>query len=203
MTRDELILTHMAMVARIARKLSHILPEHLDLRDLIGAGYIGLVEAADAYRPERGPFDHFAYFRVRGAIIDANRRQAYREELNDSIDAWAETLAKRQEDRGGAGGELSKMHVMRDRSPLPDELAARRDMARALGQAMSELPRDEMIILHRHLEGERLRETAVAFGRSVGWTRAKLKTAREQGQATLRGQAAPARRRVFVETRAA
>jgi len=44
-------------------------PQEVD--DLISAGTIGLIEAADRYDPKRGvPFASFAYRRIKGAVID-------------------------------------------------------------------------------------------------------------------------------------
>ncbi len=44
--------------------------------DYISAGYLGLVEAADRYQSDFGEFTTFAFLRVRGAIIDAIRKNA-------------------------------------------------------------------------------------------------------------------------------
>jgi RNA polymerase sigma factor (sigma-70 family) len=195
-TRDELILAHLPMVGRIARKISHMLAPHLDIRDLVGAGCIGLVEAANRYRPANGAFDHFAYFRIRGAIIDANRRQAYREELNDSIDAWAEA-----EIRSAAVGGQARLKTMlvRDARPLEDEMVGTAKLARVLRRAVDALPLDERLVLLAHLRGERMADTARERGRSLTWTRGKLTAAREDVTARLRGLPMPARRRTFVD----
>jgi len=43
----------------------------VEVDDLISAGTIGLIEAADRYDPKRGvPFASFAYSRIKGAVID-------------------------------------------------------------------------------------------------------------------------------------
>lgn len=49
------------------------LPAHIELDDLVQDGTIGLIQAAGAYRPERGEFQAFAAPRIRGAILDAIR----------------------------------------------------------------------------------------------------------------------------------
>jgi DNA-directed RNA polymerase specialized sigma subunit len=48
------------------------------------------MKAAAAYDPALGHFEHFAYFRIRGAVIDSQRRQAYKEEANESLQALAD-----------------------------------------------------------------------------------------------------------------
>ena len=64
----------MAMVRSIARRLHRTLPRHIDLDDLISAGYLGLVDAAQKFEESRQThFRSYAEFRVRGAILDSLR----------------------------------------------------------------------------------------------------------------------------------
>jgi RNA polymerase sigma factor for flagellar operon FliA len=73
--RDRLILDHLPLVRHVAGKLAAELPPGVDLENLESAGVLGLVEAANAFDPERGAqFKTFAYARVRGAILDELRR---------------------------------------------------------------------------------------------------------------------------------
>jgi RNA polymerase sigma factor FliA len=58
-------------VATIARVVARRLPPHVDRDDLISAGYLGLIEAAQSYDPARGKsFETFASYRIRGAMLD-------------------------------------------------------------------------------------------------------------------------------------
>jgi RNA polymerase sigma factor for flagellar operon FliA len=57
-------------VRYVARRMSGV-GAQLEIDDLVSAGTIGLIEAADRYDATRGvPFGTFAYRRIRGAIID-------------------------------------------------------------------------------------------------------------------------------------
>jgi RNA polymerase sigma factor (sigma-70 family) len=202
LTRDDLILAHLPMVGRIAGKLSHILPKSLDIQDLTAAGFVGLIQAADAYKPERGQFDHFAYYRVRGAIIDAHRRRAFQEELHESIDSWTEATLD-----AGNHSEFYKARFklaeLRDRAPLPEAKAAERERVRLLWSAIRDLPRDERCVLRRYLAGESANAIARQLRRPPAWTRGKLESARRQVAATLTGRQMPARPRQFAEKLAA
>ena len=65
---------HMAMVRSVARRLHRTLPRHIELDDLISAGYLGLVDAAQKFEQSRQTqFRSYAEFRVRGAILDSLR----------------------------------------------------------------------------------------------------------------------------------
>lgn len=65
---------HMAMVRSVARRLHRTLPRHIELDDLISAGYLGLVDAAQKFQQSRQThFRSYAEFRVRGAILDSLR----------------------------------------------------------------------------------------------------------------------------------
>ena len=71
----ELVMQHLAMVGFIAGRACASLPAGVSEDDLIGAGALGLVEAAHRYDPSAGvKFTTFAYPRVRGAIIDHLRQ---------------------------------------------------------------------------------------------------------------------------------
>ncbi|MCW8918223.1 MAG: RNA polymerase sigma factor FliA [Gammaproteobacteria bacterium] len=72
---DELLERHAPLVARIASHLKGRLPETVARDDLIQAGMIGLLEAAQNFRQGRGAvFETFAGIRIRGAMLDEVRR---------------------------------------------------------------------------------------------------------------------------------
>ncbi len=73
--RNELILNHLPLVKHVLGRLAGELPPHVDLENLESAGVLGLVEAAQKFDPTRNAqFKTFAYFRIRGAILDELRR---------------------------------------------------------------------------------------------------------------------------------
>src|SRR5262252_7141231 len=123
--RERSILTSLPLVARLARDVRRMFASHLDVRDLTQAGAVGLLKAADAYDPALGKFEAYAYFRVRGAIIDSQKRRTYREEANVSLQAL--TTAN----DGWLPDQLE-----RDRAPLADEVAAREQMRRRVAVAI-------------------------------------------------------------------
>ena len=68
------IADHMPMVRAVARRLHRTLPRHIELDDLISAGYLGLVDAAQKFeQAKQTQFRTYAEFRVRGAILDSLR----------------------------------------------------------------------------------------------------------------------------------
>jgi RNA polymerase sigma factor (sigma-70 family) len=152
---------------------------HLDLRDLTQAGAVGLVSAADTYHPTRGDFAPYAYFRIRGAIIDSQKRRTYREEGHVSLQAIAEAHD------GWLPPELDT-----DPAALADAIAEREEIHRILANAIARLPELEQRVLRGHLDGQSLAVTAKSMGRSLTWTRAKLAEAREAVGAVVRGEAA-------------
>ncbi len=71
MSRDQLIESHMPLVAKIAKRVKRGLPAHVDLNDLISEGYVGLVQAADRFDTNKGlAFATLAGTRIHGAIVD-------------------------------------------------------------------------------------------------------------------------------------
>ncbi|MGI9335389.1 MAG: RNA polymerase sigma factor FliA [Gammaproteobacteria bacterium] len=72
---ENLVVSHLDLVERIAHKIARRLPPHVDIDDLVQAGMVGLIEATRSYDASHGAsFSTFAGFRVRGAILDELRR---------------------------------------------------------------------------------------------------------------------------------
>jgi RNA polymerase sigma factor for flagellar operon FliA len=69
-TTQELMHSCQGLVRSLAWKIHCKLPKHVDLDDLVSYGQIGLAEAARDYEAGRGHFTTYAYYRVRGAILD-------------------------------------------------------------------------------------------------------------------------------------
>ncbi len=72
---DELVLKHAELVKRIAYHVVSRLPAHIELEDLIQAGMIGLLNAAQNYSADKGAnFETYAGIRIRGAMLDEARK---------------------------------------------------------------------------------------------------------------------------------
>ena len=73
--RDALIEQFLPLVRHVVARLPVALPRGLDRDDLLGAGTLGLIHAADHFDPTRGAsFKTFAYVVIRGAALDEIRR---------------------------------------------------------------------------------------------------------------------------------
>lgn len=73
---QEEILSHLPLVKSVAFRLFANLPSHVDFDDLIGYGVLGLMEAIRSFNPQRNvKFSTFAFYRIRGAILDGLRAQ--------------------------------------------------------------------------------------------------------------------------------
>lgn len=65
-------------VEALARRMAATMPHSIDLGDLVQDGVIGLIDAAHRFDEARGiKFETFAERRVRGAMIDALRKDAW------------------------------------------------------------------------------------------------------------------------------
>ena len=65
-------------VEALARRMASTMPHSIDLSDLVQDGVIGLIDAAERFDETRGiKFETFAERRVRGAMIDALRKDAW------------------------------------------------------------------------------------------------------------------------------
>ncbi len=72
---DALVRKHSDLVKRIAYHLAGRLPPQVEVEDLMQAGMMGLLEAAQNYASGRGAsFETYAGIRIRGAMLDALRK---------------------------------------------------------------------------------------------------------------------------------
>ena len=75
--RDALVASHLTYARKLAVQLSRELPRAFALDDLIAVAQAGLVDAATRFDPSRGAqFSTFAYYRIRGAVLDHVRDAA-------------------------------------------------------------------------------------------------------------------------------
>ena len=76
--QQERIAAGLPFVEALARRLAASMPHSIDLGDLIQDGMIGLIDATNRFDEKRGiKFETFAERRVRGAMIDALRKDAW------------------------------------------------------------------------------------------------------------------------------
>ncbi len=75
---QERIVASLTFVESVARRLASSMPHTIDLGDLVQDGMVGLIDAAHRFDQARGiKFETFAERRVRGAMIDALRKEAW------------------------------------------------------------------------------------------------------------------------------
>lgn len=71
---NNLIVSMMPLVKRVALQLRGHLPAHVELGDLVSAGALGLIDAVRKFDPGKGvTIESYARFRIRGAILDSLR----------------------------------------------------------------------------------------------------------------------------------
>ncbi len=73
--RTALISSHLEVARRISLRVARRCPDWIAREDLVSAGMLGLIEAAERYDTTRAePFLPFAEKRIRGAVLDELRR---------------------------------------------------------------------------------------------------------------------------------
>ena len=123
-------------VEALARRVASSMPHSIELKDLVQDGMLGLIDAACRFDEARGiKFETFAERRVRGAMIDALRRDAWprgvrrqrreletaREELRRELGAepsLADLAARVGSDEARLGRTIVRIHTIESTSPL-------------------------------------------------------------------------------------
>ena len=109
--RNKLMEHYLPLVRFNADRIHTKLPEEVDVEDLVSAGIFGLMDALDAYDPERGvKFETYCAPRIRGAILDELR----------SLD-WVPRLVRSRSSQ--VEQARRKLEMKLGRKPTDDELA--------------------------------------------------------------------------------
>src|SRR2546428_12282181 len=97
-SKNRRIVASLPFVEALARRMAATMPNSIDIGDLVQEGVLGLIDAAQRFDEARGiKFETFAERRVRGAMIDALRRDAWprgARRQRRELDAAREALRK-------------------------------------------------------------------------------------------------------------
>ena len=179
---DELVLQHGELVKRIAYHVVSRLPAHIEVDDLIQAGMIGLLNAAQNFAPTKGAnFETYAGIRIRGAMLDEARRSNWtpRSTFRNakqvslairSIENRTGRDAKAQEIAGTLGVSLEEYHRMVESAASSrilsyEQLAGDPERASMLPEAPEDGP-------ETMLEEDQFREALAARDRGAARARA-------------------------------
>jgi RNA polymerase sigma factor for flagellar operon FliA len=191
---DRFAAQYAPLVRNIAQRLRSELGLASDLEDLVAFGFQGLLEARARFDADRGVrFDSFAYYRIRGAVLDGVRAMAYlprrahaRVKAAEAADAVAEEVGERRAAHPvavDAAGELSEAvariatgwvlatvgHGDVDET-TPEVTAQRRSESARLRAAVARLPERERKLIEGHYFDERrFDHVAEELGVSKSW----------------------------------
>jgi RNA polymerase sigma factor for flagellar operon FliA len=130
--RDRLIEQHLPLVHAIAGKLRRTLRRPIELEDLIAYGSKGLVEAAERFDARQGvAFATFAYYRVRGAMLDGLRTMGWYSRADYAryrAEERTNALLQSEADRAGAA-----QAAMGPAAAAPDPATALKEIGELLG----------------------------------------------------------------------
>ena len=111
--REKLILGHLPLVKHVLGRVAAHLPAHVDRSDLLEAGTLGLIDAADRFDPARNVrFHTYAMTRIRGAMLDALRSDDW---LPRSV--RSELVARRAGQRADRTGSPPLAHLRGNLQP--------------------------------------------------------------------------------------
>lgn len=215
---DRYVEEYAPLVRSLASRVHRSLSLTCEVEELVAFGFGGLVEARSRFDPSRGAkFNTFAYYRIRGAILDGVRAMAYlprRAHAKLRAAEAADQLTEELGDTAGASGTgdqptsqeaaqavadtLSKLTASYVLSSLgqgeestpetPESLFASKVQAEALRAAVRELPEKERaLVVGFYFEGRRFDEVAAELGISKSWA-SRLHS---KALALLRGSLSP------------
>lgn len=149
----KLVTQNLRLVRYVLHRLVGHLPASVDREDLVEAGFIGLIDAARRFDPERGvKFDTYAVPRVRGAMLDELR-------------AHNRIQVSLQGEPAGAGGDERGGRESASYEPDPRERVEFEEQKHLLAAAIGNLPAHEQAVIRLYyFERRLLREIGAKLG---------------------------------------
>lgn len=185
---DDRIVSYVPQVRALARRLAARSGGNVEIEELVGAGTVGLVDAATRFDPERGiPFESFVQARVHGAMQDAmragdylGRRSRQRERRANEAERKLRLVVPEpdaeqiEQARGGTPRALPRKlafvpledaHELASEQSSPLEQVEKADALARVRAALSRLDERQQIILSLYYERElKYREIALVLG---------------------------------------
>lgn len=153
----------MPLVARVAAKVRLRLPRQVEVAELISAGYVGLIDAADKFDPARGvAFGAYARRRIAGAIIDALREldplsRDARQQVKAGLAQDHFEVQLHLDDPGHARAfKLYKLEGLADAAPLPDASIVTLLQTERIRRIVAALPERERYVIEQYFWADRL-----------------------------------------------
>ncbi len=180
-SNSTLIDEHSGFVHRLAGKLQRELSLAGEKDDLVAFGYGGLLEAWQRFDPSRGiRFQTFAYYRVRGAMLDGVRQMAQlprrAHEKIKSEASGALHSVPRPTELDKSFHRMSAMLTMGAALPSshetdnPEAKLLKSEGIARLTSCLAELPsRERRIVRAVYFEGRKLDDIASELGISKSW----------------------------------
>ncbi len=179
MQGTEFIAQHEKLVHGLAHRLRRELSLQGDLDDLIAFGFGGLLEARHRFDPRRGVrFQTFAYYRVRGAMLDGVRKMSQLpRRAHERLQAAAEaspTAAPTALDKAFTRMSvcITTATVLQGRfgDESPEAILLKNESVTRLLQALPGLsPRQRVLVRGFYFEGRSLDAMARELGISKSW----------------------------------
>lgn len=197
-SQAHLIVEGLPFVEALARRMASSMPNSIDIGDLVQDGVIGLIDAAHRFDEERGiKFATFAERRVRGAMIDALRKDAWprgvrrqRRELDAAREAlrrelghepsMADLAARVGSDEKRLSRTIVRINTIEATSPLATgERTDESSLPTALVPSEPDSP-------HRAYEKTEMRERVRAAIQTLPWRERKVIGLYYYGEVTMK-----------------
>lgn len=196
---NEFVAQYDRFVRGLAAQLVAQLGLDCDVEDVVAFGFVGLLHARERYDASKGvAFKSFAYYRVRGAMVDGVRSMAYlprrayarlraTEALDEQTEAVQPAGASASDHRGvdaslraidGILGRVAAAYCVAscvegedgDPDATPEQALERKQRRQRVLDAIQTLPERERFLAHGHyIKGRRLDELATELGLSKSW----------------------------------
>src|SRR5262249_28449434 len=142
-----------ALVEEIAGHLAARFSDVMTKDELFAAANIALAERARTFDPSQGAaFTTYAYWGIRGAMLDALRTELHARRIGGVTEMHGEAFAGACDEATEGDLPPSSRTAARTPEALVDRRRARQHAFEVLAAARSEMPADEQELLREHID---------------------------------------------------
>jgi RNA polymerase sigma factor FliA len=194
---EQFVREYEGFVRGVASQTRTQLEVHTDIEELVAAGFEGLLGARRRFDASKGvAFKSFAYYRVRGAVIDSIRKSAHlprrayaRLKAAEALDVAAEHSGHGQVNASKLGPDVALRAVdailgsvaaaytvavsaedAEEGAGSPEAAFLHKERMARMREAVAKLPeREQRLVRGHYIEGRRFDEVSAELGISKSW----------------------------------
>jgi RNA polymerase sigma factor FliA len=124
--QKRLVEQHLGLADRVAGMLRSQMPT-IELGELVAYGFEGLINAAQRFDPSLGSFENYAFYRVKGAILEGVRKSGHYRRSDQKRYTAEEIIESYRQRQETLSETLERLAAVIAKDPAPRRVPMCRD----------------------------------------------------------------------------